>query len=81
MSGQKPAYRYEGHVTCERQFTVRCADGHHDLEEESWTTVEEADRSAKLWDADCECGGPHSVMVRWRHEAITAWEPWEFLDA
>lgn len=69
-----------GHTTCERQFTVRCADAQQPAEA-PWTAVEDADRSARLWDADCDCGGPHSVLVRWRHEAVTAWEPWEDLDA
>lgn len=55
-------------------FTVRCADGHvmgGTDSDELWETVEGADRSAELWDTNCECGGPHAVMVR--HH--TAWEP------
>lgn len=63
---------------CLCQFTVRCADGRvmGDTDpDEVWTTVEGADRSSVLWNADCDCGGTHDVLVR----TVTT-TTWEALD-
>ena len=69
-----------GHKSCKRQFTIRHADGKVSTDGAPWEAVEDADRDARLWDTICDCGGPHSVLVRWQHEAVTAWQPWEALD-
>lgn len=57
-----------------QEYAVRCADGHL-IDEEPWDAVADVDRNARMWDRDCDCGGPHKVMFR--KVTVTEWEPFD----
>lgn len=55
------------------EFVVRCADGHVSEDGVPWKRVEDADRAVREWNRDCDCGGPHEVLVLDQHTGV--WEP------